>query len=130
MSKPKSKTEKKIDNNVRVALTKVCDEALDKVEGFEWLTHQANYTNFPASLLVTCIFQTDAHLGDAIAGGDTAWLQKRIQSQLLKVGVKFKVLGKQVIFDTEERCKAENQGDWSARLQSRIGREVLKNRPS
>ncbi len=130
MSKPKSKTEKKIDNNVRVALTKVCDEALDKVEGFEWLTHQANYTNFPASLLVTCIFQTDAHLDEAIEGGDTAWLQKRIQSQLLKVGVKFKTLGKQVIFDTEERCKAESQGDWPVRLQSRIGREVLKNRPS
>ncbi len=130
MSKPKSKTEKKIDNNVRIALTAVCDEALQKVAGFEWLTHQANYTNFPASLLITCVFQSDADLSAALESGDSAWLQKQIQSKLLKVGVKFKALNKQVIFDTEEQCRDNNGGDWSARLQSRVGREVLKNRPA
>lgn len=129
MSKPKSKTEKKIDNNIRIALTAVCEEALQKVPGFEWLTHQANYTNFPASLLITCVFQSDAELSSAIESGGSVWLQKQIQSKLLKIGVRFKTLNKQVIFDTEEECRENNQGDWSARLQSRIGREVLKNRP-
>lgn len=129
MSKPKSKTEKKIDNNVRLALTQVCDDALVKVDGFEWLTHQANYTNFPASLLVTCVFGTEPALAEATQNGDTLWLQKQIQSRLLKVGVRFKTIDKQIIFDTEELCREESQGDWSVRLQSRRGREVLKNRP-
>lgn len=130
MSKPKSKTEKKIDNNVRLALTQVCDDALVKVEGFEWLTHQANYTNFPASLLVTCVFDTELAFAEATKNGDTLWLQKQIQSRLLKMGVRFKAINKQIIFDTEELCRQENEGDWSIRLQSRRGREVLKNRPN
>jgi len=130
MSNPKSKTQKKIDNNIRVVLTAVCEETLGNLQGFEWLTHQANYTNFPASLLITCVFGTDQHLEDAIQGGDTQLLQRRIQAQLLKAGVRFKSLGKQVIFDTEERCREEDEADWSRRLERRSGREVIKNRPT
>lgn len=129
MSNPKSKTQKKIDNNIRVVLTAVCEETLGKLEGFEWLTHQANYTNFPASLLITCVFRTDQQLEDAVERGDTQRLQRSIQAQLLKVGIKFKYLAKQIIFDTEERCEDEDGADWSRRLERRAGREIAKNRP-
>ncbi len=130
MSQPKSKTQKKIDNNIRIALTSVCEKALDEVSGFEWLTHQANYTNFPASLLITCVFSTDEALTLAHQEEHTAGLQKAIQASLLKVGVKFKSLPRQVVFDSEEACQREDGSDWAQRLARLEGRSVLKNRPS
>ncbi|GAB3094276.1 Fis family transcriptional regulator [Aestuariicella hydrocarbonica] len=129
MSKPKSKTEKKIDNNIRVALTEVCEQCLGELPGFQWLTHQANYTNFPASLLVTCVFDSEAHRQQAEASGETQKLQKQIQVRLLKIGVKFKALSRQVLFDSEELCDQQHAGDWAARLASREGRAVSPNRP-
>ena len=50
------KTDKKIDNNIRNVLNKVCEQALIEVNGFVWLTHQVNYDKFPASLSVICVF--------------------------------------------------------------------------
>ena len=59
------RTDKKIDNNVRKALTIACDTALEKVDGFEWLTHTASYDCFPGSLRVTCVFDTNESLEKA-----------------------------------------------------------------
>ncbi|NIB40365.1 Fis family transcriptional regulator [Pseudomaricurvus alkylphenolicus] len=129
MGRPKSKTQKRLENSLRVALTEACDEMLDKVAGFQWLTHQADYTNFPASLLVTCVFDKRASEQLAVSGGQAADMKKLIQAKLLKIGVKFKFLEKQVLFDNEEDCEQQHQGDWSARLASREGRAVVRNRP-
>ncbi|MBU3069712.1 Fis family transcriptional regulator [Aestuariicella sp. G3-2] len=129
MTKPQSKTEKKIDNNIRLALTDVCEQALGQLQGFEWLTHQANYTNFPASLVVTCVFDTEDNLQLAEASGEADVLKKQIQAKLLKVGVKFKALNRQVMFDSEEACEAQSGGNWAQRLESRKERSVAKNRP-
>ncbi|WP_439133203.1 Fis family transcriptional regulator [Pseudomaricurvus sp.] len=130
MAKPQSKTEKKIDNNIRLALTDVCEQVLGRLQGFEWLTHQANYTNFPASLLVTCVFDTEENLQAAITTGEAEQLKKQIQMKLLKIGVKFKALNQQVVFDSEEACELHSEGSWARRLEARKGRSVLKNRPS
>ncbi|MGK0307021.1 MAG: hypothetical protein ACI8UG_002783, partial [Gammaproteobacteria bacterium] len=46
-----NKTVKKLDNNVIKALTIVCENAKQDIVGFEWLTHSANYANFPGSLV-------------------------------------------------------------------------------
>jgi hypothetical protein len=126
MSKPQSKTQKKIDNNVRKALTLACEKILDDVAGFQWLTHQANYTNFPASLFVTCVFDTDSSLQDAGQQGATVSIQKLIQTQLLKIGVKFKSVSTQVVFDTEQACEQQHAGDWSQRLAGRDARAVSR----
>ncbi len=127
--KAQSKTQKKIDNNVRKALTAVCEDCLKDVSGFQWLTHQANYTNFPASLFITCVFDTDEQLGQAHAQEQTLMMQKRIQSALLKIGVKLKSAVTQVVFDTEEACAQNHAGDWVLRLAGREGLAVAKNRP-
>ena len=37
------KTDKKIDNNLRIVLTEVCEIALKEVTGFQWLTHLVDY---------------------------------------------------------------------------------------
>ncbi|BFM14636.1 hypothetical protein R50073_08190 [Maricurvus nonylphenolicus] len=126
MSKPKSKTEKKIDSNICRALNNVCEQTLDDTPGFQWLTHQANYTNFPASLLVTCVFDTEASLSAV----DKNKLQARIQSALLKIGVKFKTVGKQVVLDSEEACERDNNGSWDDRLSFRKELAVPRNRPT
>lgn len=129
MSKPHSKTEKKMDNTIRLTLTDVCEQTLGQLAGFEWLTHQVNYTNFPASLLITCVFDTEAHRQQAQDSGEAAQLQRLIQARLLKVGVKFKALGQQVLFDSEEACAEQHGGDWGARLASRARRTVSRSYP-
>lgn len=125
MAKPQSKTEKKIDNNVRLALTSACEQFLEDVPGFQWLTHQANYTNFPASLLITCVFDTD----ESQQCADASVIHKLIRSKLLKIGVKLKAPKQQVIFDSEGACAQENDGNWVERLDGRKGRRVVRNRP-
>ncbi len=127
--KPQSKTQKKIDNNVRKALTAACEDCLKDVAGFQWLTHQVNYTNFPASLFVTCVFDNDQQLEQAHEQGQTLMIQKRVQTALLKIGVKLKSAVTQVVFDTEEACAEKHDGDWTLRLAGREGLAVAKNRP-
>lgn len=103
MAKPQSKTQKKIDNNIRLALTDACELFLDAIPGFQWLTHEANYTNFPASLLITCVFDSDERQQQACQNGDSRKMQKLIQAKLLKIGVKLKAPKQQIIFDSEEK---------------------------
>jgi hypothetical protein len=102
MARPKSKTEKKIDNNVRLALTSACEIFLEDIPGFQWLTHRAVYSNFPASLSVTCVFDTDEHQTQAHQDGNAIKMQHLIQTKLLHIGVKLKAPKQQVIFESEE----------------------------
>ena len=110
------RTDKKIDNNVRKALTIACDTALERVNGFKWLTHTASYDCFPGSLLVVCVFDTNEMLDKAREDEIEAVFRRLIQGNLLKVGVKFKHVQKQVRFDTEEDCERENDGNWKERI--------------
>lgn len=110
------RTDKKIDNNVRKALTIACDTALEHVEGFQWLTHTAKYDCFPGSLVVTCVFDTDNALKQACDQALDTYFRKLIQGSLLKVGVKFKHAQKQIRFDTEEACEREHAGNWAERI--------------
>ncbi len=113
------RTDKKIDNNVRKALTIACDTALEHVQGFKWLTHTAKYDCFPGSLVVTCVFDTDESLDKAREQALDTYFRNLIQGSLLKVGVKFKHVQKQVCFDTEEACESQHGGNWSKRIAER-----------
>ena len=93
-----NKTSQKIDNNVCKALTIACELSLHEVAGFSWLTHRANYTNFPASLVITCVFETEAELEEMKAQQQDEFLRNRIQAQLLKVGVVVKNITKTSTF--------------------------------
>ncbi|MCP4984487.1 MAG: Fis family transcriptional regulator [Colwellia sp.] len=111
-----SKTNQKIDNNVCKALTIACESSLHNVTGFIWLTHRANYTNFPASLVVTCIFNTNEEVETMKAQHNDEVLYVTIQKQLLKVGVVVKNIKQCVRFDSEEACLAQHDGQWPERL--------------
>jgi hypothetical protein len=128
LAKPQNKTQKKIDNNIRLALTSVCEQALKDVHGFKWLTYEANYTNFLASLFVTGVFDSEENLKKAADESNTQRLRQQIQASLLKVGVIFKTLNQQVCFDSEEACALMHSGDWKTRLACRKNRAAARNR--
>jgi hypothetical protein len=118
-----NKTSQKIDNNVCKALTIACETVLHEVPGFEWLTHRASYTNFPASLVVTCVFATDAEIELMKAEKQDDFLRQNIQKQLLKVGVVVKNINQAIHFDSEEACLRQHQGQWSDRLALKISKQ-------
>ncbi|BCD96943.1 Fis family transcriptional regulator [Marinagarivorans cellulosilyticus] len=130
MAKAQSKTQKRTDNNIRLALIAVCEQSLKDIPGFKWLTHQVDFTNFPASLLVTCIFETQEQLTQAEQNLHTQQMQNNVQAKLFKIGVKVSSPKNQVVFDTEEACTQEHEGDWKTRLASKKGRALARNRPN
>lgn len=121
-----SKTNQKIDNNVCKALTIACESSLHEVAGFVWLTHRANYTNFPASLVITCVFNTDEEIEAMKALQQDEFLRATIQKQLLKIGVVVKNIKQSVRFDSEEACQRQHRGEWS----ERIALSIVKQKPN
>ncbi|MEY8252539.1 MAG: Fis family transcriptional regulator [Colwellia sp.] len=121
-----SKTNQKIDNNVCKALTIACELSLHEVAGFVWLTHRANYTNFPASLVITCVFNTDEEVVAMKAQQQDEILRGCIQKQLLKVGVVVRNIKKSVHFDSEQACQEKHGGQWPKRL----ALSIVKQKPN
>tara|TARA_R110001592_G_scaffold82307_7_gene243770 strand:- start:4939 stop:5367 length:429 start_codon:yes stop_codon:yes gene_type:complete len=121
-----TKTSQKIDNNICKALTLACESFLHIVPGFVWLTHRANYTDFPASLVITCIFEKEVEIDEMKAQQQDELLRNTILKQLIKVGVVVKNSTQQVHFDSEEACLLYHQGEWSQRL----ALHTLKQKPN
>ncbi|PJE54897.1 Fis family transcriptional regulator [Marinomonas sp. BSi20584] len=117
------KSDKKIDNALRGALTNVCEGALDSVKGFVWLTHLVNYNAFPNSLKIVCVFETDEALSKAIEAKQDDYFYTLINNELSTVNIKLNQLRQQVSFDTEEACERSHAGKWNerlAKLQSKV----------
>lgn len=110
------KTDKKIENCLREALTEVCEVALDEVAGFKWITHFANYKYFPDSLLVVCVFETNNDLSNANDANKDVFLRSLIKEKFSMVGINIKDMCQHVNFDTEEACENENEGKWHERF--------------
>lgn len=119
----KSKTTEKLDKNICKALTIACENSLHTIEGFSWLTHRVNFTNFPASLIVTCVFETDEDIKQMAENNLADGFRKSIQKELLKVAVIIKNLNRNIQFDSEEACSRQHQGDWSERLKPYITKQ-------
>ncbi|MDG1122564.1 MAG: Fis family transcriptional regulator [Glaciecola sp.] len=97
-----SKTTKKLDNNVIKALTIVCEAAKAQIDGFVWLTHTADYSRFPGSLKIICVFATDAQMTRAQSQSADQRLIQDVQQTLFKAGILLKNAKQHVTFDTEE----------------------------
>jgi hypothetical protein len=106
------KTDKKIENTVIAVLTDVCDIAQETYNGFKWITHFVNYTDFPRSLSVVCIFDTNEQLKKTAVNE----LRQLINEKLLSVNIKLTDVHGQVSFDTEENCNNQNNGNWDERF--------------
>ena len=110
------KTDKKIDNQLRIALTDVCETALEEFTGFEWLTHLVNYSSFPKSLRIVCVFDTDDNLACFMAANNSHVLSTLMQKKLQGIGVDINDMTKHIHYDTEESCAEKYKGKWADRL--------------
>lgn len=110
------KSDKKTENTIRESLTEVCEMALENVSGFKWLTHCVNYNNFPDSLSIVCVFQSNDELLLARKNHMDNYLYKIIRETLERSDIKIPDIKKRILFDTEENCLIENNGNWNERL--------------
>jgi len=117
-----SKTNQKLDDNICKALTIACESSLHNIVGFSWLTHRVNYTNFPGSLAITCVFNADEDIETMLVLKQDEVLRETIQKQLLKVGVVVKNIKQCVRFDSEQACERQHCGQWSERLTLNIAK--------
>jgi hypothetical protein len=110
------KTDNKIDNQLRLVLTDVCETALKEIDGFQWLTHLVNYSHFPKSLKVVCIFDTNENLSNFMSNGSRKDLESLIQLKLAGISVNVKNVSDHIAYDTEQNCEHEHNGNWAERL--------------
>ncbi|MGS0676998.1 Fis family transcriptional regulator [Shewanella sp. 30m-9] len=92
------KTDKKIDNTIRIILTQVCEAAKEQVAGFMWVTHQVNFAKMPDSLMISFIFESQSLLDRAIRSGETARIQTLTQKLLQAEGISLNKVNKQCRF--------------------------------
>lgn len=112
------KTDKKIDNQLRLVLTDACEAALKEIDGFQWLTHRVNYSNFPKSLKIICVFETNEQLANFTSNSKSSkkLFTALIQTKLNETAVNFKNVTEHILYDTEENCATDHHGNWADRL--------------
>lgn len=110
------KSDKKLDKDIRKALTGICENELKTIDGFEWVTHVVNYANFPTSLKVVCVFTTNVELNQFLNSNHAKRVGAGIYQALSDLKIKLPPLNKLVVFDSEENCERDNRGNWKARL--------------
>ncbi len=110
------KSDKKLENTLRLTLTDVCDSALASVPGFCWITHQVDYQRFSDSLRIIAVFDTDTSLDVAKQNHHIQYLQSLIVEKLADEQIKLKRPEKQIFFDSEEACELSCGGDWAQRF--------------
>ena len=110
------KTDKTLENTIVKVLTHVCEESLKAINGFQWLTHLVNYKDFPRSLTVICIFETQDQLVTLLNSPQHEYLINSIIDQLSAAGIQLPKKQKHIQFDSEEACLLEHAGNWNRRL--------------
>lgn len=110
------KTDKTLENTIVKVLTKVCEQSLKEVKGFQWITHLVNYKDFPRSLTIICVFDTQDQIEKLSNSPQQDYLRSLIVEQLNASGIRLHNLQKQIKFDSEEACQIEHAGKWNRRL--------------
>lgn len=110
------KTDKKIENQLRLALTTVCEVALKEITGFKWLTHIVDYAHFPQSLKIICIFDDNENLDTYLQSTYRSTLHFLIDSELKKLKFTLKKIDHIISYDTESDCQKQHNGNWAKRL--------------
>lgn len=111
----------RIDRELTRGLTGACEQAKGEIIGFEWLTHQADYSRIPYRLVVTWIFDSEANRLAASGGGNNATIQALTVAAIQQSGIGLSNVTFTVALDSEERCATLHGGDWRSRLNARPG---------
>lgn len=109
---------KRLDKQLVRHLTRACELAKSELAGFQWLTHQLDARAFPDSLQVVWVFDTDAHLAQALRAGGEQTMRGLTEEALDAAGVKLDAIDQYVDFDSEQACQRSHGGDWGARLRA------------
>ena len=115
-----TKTEKQLDKAITRALQNVCETAHfqtgpHQLRGFEWLTHFVDYSSFPSSLLIVCVFGTSEQRLHALEAGSDAYFVQLVRDKFKAEKIHVPNIKKQLRFDSEESCTQQHGGDWQAR---------------
>jgi len=110
------KTDKTLETTIVKALTQVCEQSLKEINGFQWLTHLVNYKDFPRSLTVICVFETQDQLANLSTSLQQEYLLGLIVERLSASGIRLPNPLKQIKFDSEEACNNQHAGNWQRRL--------------
>ncbi|MFA0027358.1 Fis family transcriptional regulator [Vibrio breoganii] len=93
------KTDKKIENRIRSVLTEVCEDTLKGYDGFLWVTHTVNYSSFPQSLKIVCVFDTNQDRANFLAGEGQLNVSTTIQKAFVQIGIQLKNVDKQISYE-------------------------------
>lgn len=110
------KSDKKIENQIRDVLTDVCEDTLKGYDGFLWVTHTVNFSSFPQSLKIVCVFDTNQDRTNFLEGEGHKEVSMTIQKAFSQVGIALKNSDKHISYDTQENCDRDHQGKWNKRL--------------
>lgn len=109
------KTDKKIERTLVESLTEVCEAARERVPGFAWITHFANFSSFPKSLRVVIVFSTDEQVRAARLMHLDEWLEVQVTQKLQAMGIVLERPRSQLRLDSEEACQRDHHGNWQER---------------
>ncbi|EGU41909.1 MULTISPECIES: hypothetical protein [Vibrio] len=110
------KSDKKIENQIRDVLADVCEDTLKGYDGFLWVTHTVNFSSFPQSLKIVCVFDSNQDRTNFLEADGQQQVASVIQSAFNQGGIKLKNIDKHLSFDTQENCDRDHQGKWNLRL--------------
>ncbi len=122
------KSDKKLDNLLCAVLTNVCEKAIDHVSGFQWLTHTVDFSNYPNSIKVVCVFDTNESLNNFVDSEHNHYLTSLIHEQFESNHIRLKNVTKHVYYDSEQRCDEQNGGNWALRLTNDKRNSTLPSR--
>lgn len=112
------KSDKKLDTQIRNSLKQLCETRLESIDGFSWVTHVANYSNFPKSFKVICVFVDNNSLKAAEGQGHTQQILQSLKTVFKQLNLGLAKPEQYIVFDTEENCEVQHSGNWARRLQA------------
>lgn len=74
------------------------------------MTHSVNFSSFPQSLKIVCIFDTNQDRTNFLSGEGQQSVSGAIQQAFNQVGIQLKSIDKHISYDTQENCDRDHQG--------------------
>lgn len=103
---------KKTESSIVKALNDVCENLKLEYDGFSWLTHFVDYSNFPQSLKIVFVFDTNQSIEEAKNKVLFKTIFDLTESRLKRESITVKRIDKAVFFDTEENGADFDNASW------------------
>lgn len=96
-----------IERELIRTLTIACETAKSEIVGFQWLTHDVDYEQFPQSLVVTWMFDSEASKTRALASPDKARMLALTLVAFDEVGISVSSVAAHVAFSVEQPARGK-----------------------